>query len=177
MNHVIARFRLTKRRITFDISAKGIENVPVSRVITGGEFVAAVPNNADGPGYRARGHPWEDGRLRLRAVAYPERGTPGVTFIGRVFNEDVVVIRITHVDGSISRYFYGKEQVGIAGTRSVMNRIGYWGQSRRWRNADGDRASAAADVDRAIILINSNVAGLTDCSGRGGVSVGEAAVN
>ena len=92
MNDVIARFRLTKRRITFDISTQGIENVPVSRVITGGKFVAAIPDNADGAGYGPRGHPWEDGRLSLRAIAYPNSGTPGVTFIGRVLNEHVVVI-------------------------------------------------------------------------------------
>lgn len=67
--------------------------------------------------------------------------------------------------------------MGIARARRVMNRVGDWGQSRGWRNANGDCAIAAADINRAIVLINGNITGLTDGSGRGGVSVGEAAVN
>src|SRR5207244_8223652 len=96
-----------------------IEDVPVSSVIAGGELVAAIPDNANRARHWPGGHPRKYRSRRFGAIADANRIAPGVAFIDRISDVDILVIRIAGIDRAISRNLDGEKELGIAVARNV----------------------------------------------------------
>lgn len=83
VNHVVACFGLTEGRTAFNVSSERVKDMPIRRVVTGSEFIAAVPNNPNSAGDRPGRHPREDSGLSLRSIADTDGRTPRIAFIRR----------------------------------------------------------------------------------------------
>src|SRR2546423_7011255 len=81
MDDVIAGCGLLENRTSFHVRSQGVEHMPVSSVIAGGEFVAAIPDDANCAWHRSSGHPGEHGSCSLRTIAYANSWTPGIALI------------------------------------------------------------------------------------------------
>src|SRR5438270_3103370 len=177
MNNVIACFHLLEDGIAAGhVCAQCIEDVPISVIITGRSFIAAVPHNSDRARHGAGGHPGKDGSISLRSIANTDARTPGVSFVLREPDENIVVIRIADVNGAVSGNFDRKEKMRVAGSSYVVHSVGNRREARCRRNANGDDTTTPADINGAVVLIDTNAAGLADGSRRRRVSVSQTTI-
>ena len=92
MNDVIACLRLLETwAAALHVGSERVKDVPVRLVVTGSKLIAAVLNHAYGA-RRPGCHPWENGGLSLRPIANPDGRAPGVAFICRELDEDIMVV-------------------------------------------------------------------------------------
>ena len=91
--NVVACLLLTERRsIALDVGPKRIEDMPVSGIVQSRKFIAPVPNHPDRPGDRPGCHPRKDRRQRFRSIAYANGRAPGISLIGGIPNENIVIV-------------------------------------------------------------------------------------
>ena len=177
MKHVIGCLDLTESGITLNVRPERVKDMPVSGVVTCSELIAAVPNHANSPGHRSRCHPRKDRGPGFRSIAHANGRAPGVAFINGKPDEDIRVIRIAGIDGAVRRGFHREEEVGIARARNIVRGVSQRRQTSGGRNTHGDTAITAADINRAVVLIDGNSPRLADESGGRCVSVSQATIN
>src|SRR5205814_9900184 len=125
----------------------------------------SVPNHSDCPRNRPGGYPGENSRPGFRSITYPDSLAPGVSFVGGIPNEDIVIVRVTSIDCAVRGNFDDKEEMGITAPSNIMGSVSYRGQTRRRGTTYRDTAIASTDVNRAIGLIDCDPSGLTNCTG------------
>lgn len=92
MNYVVARLGLAEGRIAFDVCSQRVKDMPIRRIVRGGELIAAIPNHSYRAGNGASRHPGEHSGLSLRSIAHADGWAPGVSLISGKPDKDIRVI-------------------------------------------------------------------------------------
>ncbi len=172
---MVACFHLREgRRGRIGVGAGRIEDAPVGVVVVD-RVRGAVPDQADRARRFARPQVREDAGDGRGPVAHPDRQAPGLALVGRVREEDVVVVRVGDVDGALRSHLDDEEEVRHAARIRGRLRAGIGERlaADDRGHAGADLPGAARDVHGAVSLIDVDGADLADGAGGPGPAVGE----
>ena len=88
-----------------------------------------------------------------------------------------MIIRIADVNGAIRGNFDREEKMGAASSSYAVYGVANGRKARCRRDTDGNAAVATADINCAVVLIDTDAANLADSSCRCRIPVSESSIN